>query len=126
MNNFYAQYRFIEPYLKKKNVTEEDFGKKTYYQSVEDRAKLDGLYECLLCACCFTSCPFYWGNGDKYLGPAVLLPGYRRLGGFWEGFPIGALFGFPDQMATLWRSYYYELHRNVSKRTESWFGHWRN
>lgn len=79
MNNFYAQYRFIEPYLKKKNVSEEDIGKKTYYQSVEDRAKLDGLYECILCACCSTSCPSYWWNGDKYLGPAVLLQAYRQV-----------------------------------------------
>ncbi|KER32989.1 hypothetical protein T265_01077 [Opisthorchis viverrini] len=79
MNNFYAQYRWIEPYLKKKGVSEEDIGKATYYQSVEDRAKLDGLYECILCACCATSCPSYWWNGDKYLGPAVLLQAYRWL-----------------------------------------------
>lgn len=46
-------------------------------QTVEDRAKLDGLYECILCACCSTSCPSYWWNSDKYLGPAVLLQAYR-------------------------------------------------
>lgn len=46
---------------------------KEYLQSVEDRQKLDGLYECILCACCSTSCPSYWWNGDKYLGPAVLM-----------------------------------------------------
>ncbi|CAL8099725.1 unnamed protein product [Calicophoron daubneyi] len=79
MNNFYAQYRFIEPYLKKKGVSEEDIGKAVYYQSVEDRAKLDGLYECILCACCSTSCPSYWWNSDKYLGPSVLLQAYRWL-----------------------------------------------
>lgn len=44
-----------------------------YLQSMDDRAKLDGLYECILCACCSTSCPSYWWNGDKYLGPAVLM-----------------------------------------------------
>lgn len=44
-----------------------------YLQSLEDRQKLDGLYECILCACCSTSCPSYWWNGDKYLGPAVLM-----------------------------------------------------
>lgn len=44
-----------------------------YLQSVEDRQKLDGLYECILCACCSTSCPSYWWNGEKYLGPAVLM-----------------------------------------------------
>lgn len=48
-----------------------------YYQSKESRAKLDGLYECILCACCSTSCPSYWWNSDKYLGPAVLLAAYR-------------------------------------------------
>jgi succinate dehydrogenase / fumarate reductase iron-sulfur subunit len=50
-----------------------------WLQSPEDRAKLDGLYECILCACCSTSCPSYWWNGDKYLGPAVLLQAYRWL-----------------------------------------------
>ena len=50
---------------------------KEYYQSKEDRNKLDGLYECILCACCSTSCPSYWWNEDKYLGPAVLLQAYR-------------------------------------------------
>merc|ERR1711879_144320 len=48
-------------------------------QSVDDRAKLDGLYECILCACCSTSCPSYWWNGDKYLGPAVLMQAYRWI-----------------------------------------------
>lgn len=46
-------------------------------QTQEHRAKLDGLYECILCACCSTSCPSYWWNSDKYLGPAVLLQAYR-------------------------------------------------
>ena len=48
-----------------------------YYQSKADRNKIDGLYECILCACCSTSCPSYWWNEDKYLGPAVLLQAYR-------------------------------------------------
>lgn len=48
-------------------------------QATEDRAKLDGLYECILCACCSTSCPSYWWNGDKYLGPAVLMQAYRWM-----------------------------------------------
>ena len=50
-----------------------------YYQSKESRNKLDGLYECILCACCSTSCPSYWWNSDKYLGPAVLLAAYRWI-----------------------------------------------
>ncbi|KAK6321422.1 succinate dehydrogenase [ubiquinone] iron-sulfur subunit, mitochondrial [Coregonus clupeaformis] len=77
MSNFYAQYKSIEPYLKKKDETNE--GKEQYHQTVEDRKKLDGLYECILCACCSTSCPSYWWNGDKYLGPAVLMQAYRWM-----------------------------------------------
>uniref|UniRef100_A0ABM0M509 Succinate dehydrogenase [ubiquinone] iron-sulfur subunit, mitochondrial n=1 Tax=Saccoglossus kowalevskii TaxID=10224 RepID=A0ABM0M509_SACKO len=77
MSNFYAQYKEIEPYLKKKETV--NYGDKQYFQSVEDRAKLDGLYECILCACCTTSCPSYWWNGDKYLGPAVLMQAYRWM-----------------------------------------------
>jgi len=79
MSNFYAQYRSIEPYLKKKGVKQADMGKESYLMSVEDRAKLDGLYECILCACCSTSCPSYWWNSDKYLGPAVLMQAYRWM-----------------------------------------------
>ena len=52
---------------------------KEWRQSYEDRQKLDGLYECILCACCSTSCPSYWWTGDRYLGPAVLLQAYRWL-----------------------------------------------
>jgi len=79
MSHFYAQYRSIEPYLKKKDMSDKDLGKKSFLQSVEDRTKLDGLYECILCACCTTSCPSYWWNGDKYLGPAVLMQAYRWM-----------------------------------------------
>ncbi|KAK6175371.1 hypothetical protein SNE40_013848 [Patella caerulea] len=79
MSNFYAQYRSIEPFLKKKNTTEADVGQTQYLQSTADRAKLDGLYECILCACCSTACPSYWWNSDKYLGPAVLMQAYRWM-----------------------------------------------
>ncbi|NXM91058.1 SDHB dehydrogenase, partial [Oenanthe oenanthe] len=75
LSNFYAQYKSIQPYLKKKDESKE--GKQQYLQSIEERQKLDGLYECILCACCSTSCPSYWWNGDKYLGPAVLMQGKR-------------------------------------------------
>ena len=57
-------------------------GGKEYPQSKEERSKIDGLYECILCACCSTSCPSYWWNEDKYLGPAVLLQAYRCAGCF--------------------------------------------
>lgn len=54
-------------------------GDAQYLQDVDDRAQLDGLYECILCACCSTSCPSYWWNADKYLGPAVLMQAYRWI-----------------------------------------------
>ena len=74
--HFYAQYASIQPWLK--TVTPAPSGKERL-QSPEDRAKLDGLYECILCACCSTSCPSYWWNSDKFLGPAILLQAYRWL-----------------------------------------------
>jgi len=77
MSNFYAQYKSIEPWLKLKD--EKEFGVSERYQNKEDRNKLDGMYECILCACCSTSCPSYWWNSDKYLGPAVLLQSYRWI-----------------------------------------------
>ncbi|EDW89092.1 succinate dehydrogenase [ubiquinone] iron-sulfur subunit, mitochondrial [Drosophila teissieri] len=79
MNNFYEQYRNIQPWLQRKNEAGEKKGKAQYLQSVEDRSKLDGLYECILCACCSTSCPSYWWNAEKYLGPAVLMQAYRWI-----------------------------------------------
>jgi succinate dehydrogenase / fumarate reductase iron-sulfur subunit len=75
LKNFYAQYASIEPWMQ--TVTPNP--QQERLQSKEDREKLDGLYECILCACCSTSCPSYWWNGDKYLGPAVLLQAYRWL-----------------------------------------------
>ena len=72
---FWAQYESIEPWLKTHTPAPE----RERLQSVEERARLDGLYECILCACCSTSCPSYWWNGDRYLGPAALLQAYRWL-----------------------------------------------
>jgi succinate dehydrogenase / fumarate reductase, iron-sulfur subunit len=74
--HFYAQYASIKPWLQ--TTTPEPSGTERL-QSKEEREKLDGLYECILCACCSTSCPSYWWNGDKYLGPAILLQAYRWL-----------------------------------------------
>ena len=74
--HFYAQYASIKPWLQ--TVTPEP-AMKERLQSPEDRAKVDGLYECILCACCSTSCPSYWWNNDKFLGPAILLQAYRWL-----------------------------------------------
>jgi succinate dehydrogenase / fumarate reductase iron-sulfur subunit len=75
LTHFYAQYASIKPWLQ--TVTPKPQGE--WKQSHQDREKLDGLYECILCACCSTSCPSYWWNGDRYLGPAVLLQAYRWL-----------------------------------------------
>ena len=72
---FYAQYASIEPWLH----TETPEPQHEWTQAPADREKLDGLYECILCACCSTSCPSYWWNGEKYLGPAALLQAYRWL-----------------------------------------------
>lgn len=71
----YAQLSSIQPWLQTVSPEPE----KEWLQSHEDRAKLDGLYECILCFCCQTSCPSYWWNGERYLGPAILLQAYRWL-----------------------------------------------
>jgi len=76
LTHFYAQYASIKPWLRTQTPPPPD-GERL--QSKEDRAKLDGLYECILCASCSTSCPSYWWNSDKYLGPAVLLQAYRFI-----------------------------------------------
>lgn len=75
MNLFYEQYEKVRPYLI--NNTPEPAIERL--QSPEDREKLDGLYECILCACCSTSCPSFWWNPDKFIGPAGLLQAYRFL-----------------------------------------------
>ncbi len=75
LSTIYAQLATIEPWLQ--TVTPEP--EKEWLQVPEDREKLDGLYECILCFCCQTSCPSYWWNGDRYFGPAILLQAYRWL-----------------------------------------------
>ena len=75
MEQFYTQYRKIEPYL----INNEVPPAKERLQSPAEREKLDGLYECILCACCSTSCPSFWWNPDKFIGPAGLLQAYRFL-----------------------------------------------
>lgn len=79
MNNFYQQYRSIQPWLQRGDESKLGSGENQLLQSTQDREKLDGLYECILCACCSTSCPSYWWNGDRYLGPAVLMQAYRWM-----------------------------------------------
>lgn len=76
LTHFYQQYKSIEPWLQRKDHPKDG---RENLQSVADRAKLDGLYECILCACCSTACPSYWWNQLQYLGPAVLMQAYRWL-----------------------------------------------
>ena len=73
LTHFYAQHAAIMPWLE----TETDRPETEWRQTIEDREKLDGLYECVMCACCSTSCPSYWWNSDVYMGPAALLNAYR-------------------------------------------------
>jgi len=74
MSQFYAQYERAQPFLQN-----DDEPIKERIQSIEDREKLDGLYECILCACCSTACPSWWWNPDKFMGPAALLWAYRFI-----------------------------------------------
>ncbi len=76
VKKIYEQLASIEPWLKTNQKVALD---KEHIQTPEDREVLDGLYECILCFCCSTSCPSYWWNGDSYLGPAVLLQAYRWM-----------------------------------------------
>ena len=75
LTHFYAQHASIMPWLE----TKTERPNTEWKQSIEDRKKLDGLYECVMCASCSTSCPSYWWNSDKYLGPAALLHAYRWI-----------------------------------------------
>ncbi|HSP25688.1 MAG TPA: succinate dehydrogenase iron-sulfur subunit [Saliniramus sp.] len=75
LTSFFAQHASVEPWLQTQTPDPEG----EWRQTPEDRTHLDGLYECLLCACCTTACPSYWWNGDRFLGPAALLHAYRWL-----------------------------------------------
>ncbi|MDR3529767.1 MAG: succinate dehydrogenase iron-sulfur subunit [Rhodopila sp.] len=76
LSQAYAQYRSVQPWIQTDTPAPPD---RERLQSKEERAKLDGMWECILCFCCSTSCPSYWWNGDRYLGPAVLLAAYRWI-----------------------------------------------
>ncbi|HVA55776.1 MAG TPA: succinate dehydrogenase iron-sulfur subunit [Gammaproteobacteria bacterium] len=75
LTHFFAQYASIKPWIRTQSPSPD----RERLQSKEERAKLDGLYECILCACCSTACPSYWWNPDRYLGPALLLQAYRWI-----------------------------------------------
>ena len=76
LTHIYAQYQSIQPWLQTESTAPPD---RERLQSEEERARLDGLWECILCFCCTTACPSYWWNGERYLGPAVLLQAYRWI-----------------------------------------------
>ena len=75
LTTLYAQYASIEPWLK----TDTPPPDRERLQSEDERAELDGMWECILCFCCSTACPSYWWNGDRYLGPAILLQAHRWI-----------------------------------------------
>jgi len=96
---FYDHYKEIQPWLQRKTPKKDE--KVEHYQSIEDRKKLDGLYECILCACCSTSCPSFWWNADKYYGPAALLQAYRWIVDSRDEFTEERL----DQLNDIWKLY---------------------
>ncbi|TYG89522.1 hypothetical protein ES288_A12G106000v1 [Gossypium darwinii] len=100
LTNFYHQYRSIEPWLKTKRAPEEG---REYRQSPAERKKLDGLYECILCACCSTSCPSYWWNPEEFLGPAPLLHAFRWISDSRDGFTQERLQALTEDHKRLYR-----------------------
>ncbi|KAM5577319.1 succinate dehydrogenase [ubiquinone] iron-sulfur subunit 3, mitochondrial [Rosa sericea] len=100
LTNFYQQYKLIEPWLKTKKPPEDG---QEYKQSPADRKKLDGLYECILCACCSTSCPSYWWNPEEFLGPAALLHSYRWISDSRDQFTEERLQALTEDQKRLYR-----------------------
>ncbi|CAM8986594.1 unnamed protein product [Rhodiola kirilowii] len=100
LTSFYQQYKSIEPWLKKKQAAIDG---KEYRQSPEDRKKLDGLYECILCACCSTSCPSYWWNPEEFLGPAALIHAYRWVSDSRDDYASERLQALTDKEQKLYR-----------------------
>ena len=93
MNQFYKNFERVNPYLQADDITPPT---KERLQSPKDRAKLDGLYECILCACCTSSCPSFWWNPDKFIGPAGLLQAYRFIADTRDGKTVERLKDLED------------------------------
>ncbi|KAJ4965834.1 hypothetical protein NE237_017683 [Protea cynaroides] len=100
LTDFYRQYKSIEPWLKAKKLPEDG---REFRQSPTDRKKLDGLYECILCACCTTSCPSYWWNPEEFLGPATLLNAYRWISDSRDDYPEERLQALTEGQKKLYR-----------------------
>src|SRR3981081_1189163 len=128
LTNFYAQFASIEPWLQTRSPTPQ----KEWLQSPEDREKLDGLYECILCACCSTSCPSYWWNSERFLGPAALLKATRWTKDSRDeatGEPVRVRRRATGQsgrsVPPISVPHHHELRESVSERTEPCRGHCR-
>ena len=112
LSQVYAQYASIQPWLQAQSPAPA----RERLQSPEDREKLDGLYECILCFCCSTSCPSYWWNGDRYLGPAILLQAYRWIADSRDEMTGGAA-GQPQRpVPPLSLPHHHELHQRPVPR----------
>ncbi|XP_009759365.1 succinate dehydrogenase [ubiquinone] iron-sulfur subunit 3, mitochondrial [Nicotiana sylvestris] len=97
---FYQQYKSIEPWLKTRKPPPDG---REYWQTPEDRKKIDGLYECILCACCSASCPSYWWNPEEFLGPAALLHAYRWISDSRDDFANERLQAITENQGRLYR-----------------------
>ena len=115
---FYEQHTFVKPWLETQQSPAQE-----HKQSVEERGRLDGLYECILCACCSTSCPSYWWNQERYLGPAALLQAFRWLADSRDSHKTERLEALEDSFRLLSLSHHYELHPGVSQKFESCSGY---
>ena len=122
MSQFFKQYRSVKPYL----ISDDPVPLKERLQSPEDREELDGLYECILCACCSTSCPSFWWNPDKFVGPAGLLQAYRFIADTRDTRTNERLDDLDDPLSAVQVPHHHELCGCVSERIESYQGDWQN
>ncbi len=120
MTQFFKQYHSIKPYL----VNNDPPPETERLQSPEDRLELDGLYECILCGCCTTSCPSFWWNPDKFVGPAGLLQAYRFIADTRDQDTEARLDNSGRPVSLIPLPHHHELRRCLSQRTESDRGDW--
>jgi succinate dehydrogenase / fumarate reductase, iron-sulfur subunit len=121
MTQFFKQYNSIKPYLINNTIPPE----KERLQSPAEREELDGLYECILCACCSTSCPSFWWNPDKFVGPAGLLQAYRFIADSRDE-ATGERLESGRSVQVVPLPFHHELRRRLPERTEPEQGDWKN
>lgn len=120
MTQFYTQWEKVKPFL----INDEKLPPvREHLQSPEERAKLDGLYECILCACCSTSCPSFWWNPDKFIGPAGLLAAYRWLADSRDTAATDRLGNLDDAFSVFRLPRHNELRERLSQGLEPDQGH---